>query len=189
MKFDGNIGHCCGRICDFSTHRTLLSFYTFMPRSSTTSIFYCQRPSSPLELLQFKAATCFKQTAADWRRMPSDWVWRVFMLWVNNNLTVTHFPWVDWSDFFSPHKHDWHDCHPPLHHKESSKLFQHISTLISFFHLNAMLFKLSCTPLIHYGWGLTVCLVKSSASNASSLLKGAVDEGRIHSTSARLSPQ
>ncbi len=63
MKFVGHIGWCRDWTCDFSKHQTLLSFYTFMPRSSTTSLFCCQTLSSPLELLEFKAAARFKQSA------------------------------------------------------------------------------------------------------------------------------
>lgn len=45
-------------------------------------------------------------------------------------------------------------------------------------HFNVMLFKLGYSLLINNEWGLTVCLVKSSASNGSALLKGVVEEGR-----------
>lgn len=60
------------------------------------------------------------------------------------------------------------------------KLFKILSLYLTpdlFHHLNVMLFKLGYSPLINNEWGLTVCLVKSSASNVSALLKGVVDEG------------
>lgn len=59
-------------------------------------------------------------------------------------------------------------------------------TLDLLLRLNVMLFKLSYSPLINNEWRLTVCLVKSSASNVSSLLRGAVDQGernRLHERS------
>lgn len=46
-----------------SSPDTPLRFYTFMPRSSTTSILCCQTHRGSLELLVFKAALCFKQSA------------------------------------------------------------------------------------------------------------------------------
>lgn len=54
-------------ICGISKRCTLVSCYTFMPRSSTTSVFYCQTPSSPLGLLEFKAAARSEQSAV-WDR-------------------------------------------------------------------------------------------------------------------------
>lgn len=52
-------------------------FYTLMPQSGTTSIFYRQTLCSPLELLEFKAAMCLTQNAVLRRRVHSEGVWTV----------------------------------------------------------------------------------------------------------------
>lgn len=159
-----------------------------MPSGSTTSIFCCQTLSSSLELLEFRAAAaCFKQNAVSddgCSQIDSEQfcsagkptVWQ----WIPLSLSL-----LEWN-FTVLHICDWRDCHPPLHHNNSLKILWLCLTLDLFLHLNVMLFKLSYSPLINNEWRLTVCLVKSSASNVSASLRGVVDQGeknQIHECS------
>lgn len=151
-----------------------------MPRSSTTSIFYCQTLSSPLELLEFKAAACFKQSAV-WdsgcSQIQSEGfciagkptIWQLLhFLWVcNTGMKFCSFAQT-WLALLSSSFASYQIIQRSL--SVSHRDFLH--------HFNVMLFKLGYSLLINNEWGLTVCLVKSSASNGSALLKGVVEEGR-----------
>lgn len=151
-----------------------------MPSGSTTSIFCCQTLSSSLELLEFKAAAaaaaaCFKQNVV-WDNGCSQFEQfcsagkPAICQWVSLSLNL-----LEWN-FTVLHNCDWRDSYPSRYHNNSPKFF-HCLTPDLFLHLNVMLFKLSYSPLINNEWRLTVCLVKSSVSNVSALLKGAVDQG------------
>lgn len=156
------------------------AFYTLMPQSSTTSIFYCQTPSSTLELLEFKAATCLTQnTVWDDGRTEKESE-QFYVVGKQQSDSDSHFLWVCCNDcFFSPFLYTL--CTGVIGITVTilciTKFLPAYLTPDLFLHLNVMLFKLSYSPLINNEWGLTVCLVKSSASNVSVLLKGAVDEG------------
>lgn len=134
------------------------SFHTFMPSSSTTSIFY-QTPEHLSGV--FATQGCY-------------------ML-----LTKMLFEMIGRGQICKVRKLQWSDNDSHVTRGIAQILFLHcilnLPTLLIvselFHHLNVMLFELGCSPLMHNEWGLTVCFVKSCASNVRALLKGAVDEG------------